>query len=277
MVNGKTDSVLGGNLTWVRESNLTIGLDFLLIELFLVLESSVCLAIPCCDWDWIIWTMASGLRSRRGIAVVRYLPLDRRYGSIASFQSIPIRYDWAKSRPSITPILRAEHTINLCLNVWPSIVNAISIMPGAPTELPEACLTMRVHSFSNFLFGKYLFWKSSLTQEQLAPVSTIADTIDLDTSFTVIEIVNIGFFASSRLTVCGSSPHSSSLSSPSESLFEPSSSDMDERRWKYFDFPEPSELPEVSSGKVVSDISFSLSLHEGISWAWTMLTCLLLF
>ena len=113
-------------------------------------------------------------------------------------------------------------------------------------------------------------------KEQLAPVSTIADTVDLDTSFTVIEIVNIGLFVSSRLTVYGSSPRSSSHSSPSESLFESSSSEVDERRSKYFDFPEPSELPEVSSGKVVSDISFSLLLLEEISWTCTTLTCLFL-
>ena len=112
-------------------------------------------------------------------------------------------------------------------------------------------------------------------QEQLAPVSTIANTVEFDASLTVIEIVNIGFLVSNILTVYFSRPCSSSHSSSSELPPESYSSELDKRRSKYFSLPEPFELTEVSSGKVVSEASFSLSLLAEGSFNCSMLTCLL--
>ena len=98
-----------------------------------------------------------------------------------------------------------------------------------------------------------------LIQEQLAPVSIIAGTVKFWLSFMVSEIISIGFLFSIMLTVYFSKPDSSSHSSLSELLLESYSLELEDSRSKYFTLDESSELTDVSSGKVVSDSSFSLS------------------
>ena len=95
-----------------------------------------------------------------------------------------------------------------------------------------------------------------LIQEQLAPVSIIAGTMEFWLSFMVSEIINIGSLFSIMLTLYFSKPDSSSHSSLSELLLESYSSELEGSRSKYFTFDESSELTDVSSGKVVSDSSF---------------------
>ena len=98
-----------------------------------------------------------------------------------------------------------------------------------------------------------------MIQEQLAPVSIIAGTVEFWLSFVVSEIISIGFLFSIMLTVYFSKPDSSSHLSLSDLLLESYSLDLEDSRSKYFALDESSELTDVSSGKVVSDSSFSLS------------------
>ena len=98
-----------------------------------------------------------------------------------------------------------------------------------------------------------------LIQEQFAPVSIIAGTIEFRLSFMVSEIINMGFLFSIMLTIYFSKPDSSSHSSLSELLLKSYSLELEESRSKYFTLDESSELTDVSSGKVVSVSSFSLS------------------
>ena len=166
---------------------------------------------------------------------------------------------------------RAEHTINSCLNAFPFILHTIAIVPIAPTELPEACLTEHPCDFSIGVFGKYLFQKSVLMHEQFAPVSTIAVTVEFNVSFTVRDIISICFLLSKVFTVYSIRSWSASHSS----LFALSvsySSELEDKRSKYFTRSDPSELTEVSSGRLVSEVSFSLSLLYGLSFC-TTLTC----
>ena len=98
-----------------------------------------------------------------------------------------------------------------------------------------------------------------LILEQFAPVSIIAGTIEFWLSLMVSEIINMGFLFSIMLTVYFSRPDSSSHSSLSELLLESYSLELEESRSKYFILGETLELSDVSSGKVVSDSSLSLS------------------
>ena len=98
-----------------------------------------------------------------------------------------------------------------------------------------------------------------LIQEQFAPVSIIAGTIEFWLSLMVSEIINMGFLFSIMLTVYFSKPDSSSHLSLSELLLESYSSELEESRSKYFALDESSELTNISSGKVVPDSSFLLS------------------
>ena len=98
-----------------------------------------------------------------------------------------------------------------------------------------------------------------LIQEQLAPISIIAGTVEFWLSFMVSEIISIGFLFSIMLTVYFSKPDSSSHSSLSELLLKSYSLEPADSRAKYFSLDESSELTDVSFGKVVSDSSFSLS------------------
>ena len=81
-----------------------------------------------------------------------------------------------------------------------------------------------------------------LIQEQFAPVSIIAGTIEFWLSFMVSEIINIGFLFSIMLTVYFSKPDSSSHLSLSELLLESYSLELEESRSKYVTLDESSEL-----------------------------------
>ena len=98
-----------------------------------------------------------------------------------------------------------------------------------------------------------------LIQEQLAPGSIIAGTVEFWLSFMVSEIISIGFLFSIMLTVYFSKPDSSSHLSLLELLLKSYSLELEDNRSKYFTLDELSELTDISSSKVVSDSSFSLS------------------